>query len=189
MKTVRVTIRGISPLLINRFKEQDEIPTKVTKGKKDYGTPRQQAELTPYFDAKDKKLWIPSSWISGTIKTVASDFKINGRRKSVKSVCGGAIIPSKEKIYFTQGYKLKDVEVDSRPVVIQGKDRIMRHRARLENWDLKFELEIDEDILPTDQVHEILADAGKRAGLGDYRPPKGGPFGRFQVIDWKPLKA
>lgn len=187
MKTINVELTGISPLLINRFKEQDEIPAGLTKGKKDYGTPRHQAEQTPYFDAKTKKLWIPSSWIMGTINTIASDYKLTGSRKSLKSVSGGAVVPCEEKIYFQEDYKVKNIEVDSRPVVIQ-RARIMRHRARLEKWSLNFNLEVDETIIPVDQLHQVLNDSGRRAGLGDFRPPKGGPFGRFNVTKWKVLK-
>ena len=187
MKTIEVKITGVSPLLINRFKETDEEPEAVGKHKKDYGSPRHQAEQTAYYDKKTKKLWIPSTWISGAIKTVASDYKLKSSRKSVKSVSGGAIIPLADKIYFSEGYKLKDIEIDSRPVVIQ-RARIMRHRARLEKWALKFTLQIDETILAPKFVHEILSDSGKRAGIGDYRPNKGGPFGRFNVTSWKNLK-
>lgn len=185
MKTVTFTIKGVSPLLINRFKEEDEVTEAVKKStKKDYGTPREQASATPYFDARTKLLWLPTSWISGAIKTVASDYKLPGTRKSVKSVAGGAIIPVEEKMYFTKKYKVKDIEVDSRPVVIQ-RARIMRHRARLENWEVKCTLEVDEEIIPVKNVHDILIDSGRRAGLGDYRPQKGGPFGRFQITSWK----
>lgn len=185
MKTVEVKIKGKSPLLINRFKENDELQVAVKKStKKDYGTPRDQAEATAYRDDKTKKLWIPSSWVTGAIKTVASDYKLPGTRKSIKSVSGGAIIPTDEKMYFNEDYTVKDVEVDSRPVVIQ-RARIMRHRARLEEWSVTLSLEIDETIVPVDSVHEILSDAGKRAGLGDFRPQKGGPFGRFLIESWK----
>lgn len=188
MKTVNVKIKGISPLLINRFKEQDEITEAVKKTtKKDYGTPREQAELTAYSDEKTGLLWIPSSWVIGSIMTVASDYKIPGSRKSVKSVAGGVVIPLDEKVYFADKKKISDIEIDSRPVVIQ-RARIMRHRARLEEWEISLSLEIDETILPVDSVHQILTDAGRRAGLGDFRPQKGGPFGRFQITSWKVQK-
>lgn len=187
MKTFTVKIKGISPLLVNRFKEQDEVPVTMKKaGKKDYGTPREQAEKTAYAD-DDGKIWVPTSWVKGALATVASDYKLPGSRKSVKSVIGGAVIPCDEKSYFTEQYKIKDVEIDSRPCVVQ-RARIMRHRARLETWELGLSLEIEESILPTENVHEMLVDAGRRAGLGDYRPSKGGPFGRFQITEWKELK-
>lgn len=188
MKTIEVIIKGTSALLINRFKENDEVVEAVKKStKKNYGTPREQAEQTPYRDEACGTLWIPSVWLTGAIRTVASDYKLPGTRKSVKSVSGGAVLPCEEKLYFTEKYKLKDIEVDSRPVVIQ-RARIMRHRARLESWTLKTTLQIDETIIPTENVHDILSDAGKRAGLGDYRPQRGGPFGRFQVVSWKQIK-
>jgi hypothetical protein len=188
MKTVRVKIQGVSPLLINRFKEQDEIPSTMKKGnKKDYGTPRAQAEATAYRDDKTGKIWIPSSWIKGTIQTVASDYKLPGTRKSVKSVSGGAILPVEEKVYFDEQYQLKDIEIDSRPCVVQ-RARIMRHRARVEKWTLTFDLMIEDSILPLDDVHTIISDAGRRAGMGDYRPAKGGPFGRFHVTSWREQK-
>jgi hypothetical protein len=185
MKTVNLVITGVSPILINRFKEQDEVVEAVKKStKKDYGTPRAQAEATAYRDDKSKKIWIPTTWITGAIKTVASDYKLPSSRKSVKSVSGGCIIPADEKAYFKENYKVKDVEVDSRPVVIQ-RARIMRHRARLEKWSVETTLEIDETIIPVSDVHAILIDAGKRAGMGDFRPQKGGPFGRFHITSWK----
>lgn len=187
LKTYVATIEGISPILINRFKEQSEIKENMKKGKVDYGSPRQQAELTAYVDEKTKLLWIPSSWLKGTLTSVSSDYKLPRSRKSVKSVIGGAVIPCDEKIYFSEKYKLSDIEIDSRPVVIQ-RSRIMRHRARLEKWTLKFSLEISTDILDSENVNEMLNDAGRRSGIGDFRPQKFGSFGRYQVVEWKELK-
>lgn len=54
--------------------------------------------------------------------------------------------------------------------------------------DFKTCLEIEETILDPSNVHEMISDAGRRAGIGDFRPSKGGPFGRFQLIEWKELK-
>lgn len=184
MKSVDIEIESISPILINRFKVQEEVPVKSTRGKKDYGTPREQAEETLYCDEKTDLCWIPSSWIKGAMTAVASDYKLSGTRKSVKSVIGGAVIPSEEKLYFNEGYKVKDCEVDSRPCVIQ-RARIMRHRARFEEWSFKFSLEIEDAIIPVETVQQLLEDCGRRAGLGDFRSQKGGPFGRFAVTNFK----
>lgn len=184
MKLVEIEIEGVSAILINRFKEQAEVPQKMKKaGKKDYGTPREQAESTAYAD-DDSKIWIPSTWIKGALATVSSDYKLPSSRKSVKSVIGGAVIPKDEKIYFKENYIIKNIEIDSRPCVVQ-RARIMRHRARLEKWSLRFHLEVFDDILDLSNVNEMLTDAGRRAGIGDFRPSKGGPFGRFQVVKWK----
>ena len=187
MKTVKVEIQGISPLLINRFAEHQEVSSSVKKsGKKDYGTPREQAEKTAYRDNETDILWVPSSWIKGALSAISSDYKLPSSRKSVKSVIGGAVLPTYEKIYFKEAYKIKHIEVDSRPCVVQ-RARILRHRARLEAWTLDFSLEVDTDILPLDSVHSMLTDSGRRSGIGDFRPQRGGPFGRFQIILWKEI--
>lgn len=185
MKTVECIIKGVSPLLINRFHETKEVPVTLKKNqKKDYGTPREQAEKTAYFDEDTEKLWVPSSWVKGSLLTVSSDFKLPGSRRSAKSVTGGVVIPVQEKLYFNESYLLKDIEVDSRPCVVQ-RSRIMRSRARLESWSFNLSLMVDESILPLNDVHEMLAEAGRRAGIGDFRPQKGGPFGRFLISGWQ----
>lgn len=185
MKTVVVGVKGISPLLINRFQELAEQPQEMKRnGKKDYGTPRQQAEGTAYRDDDTLKIWIPTLWFKGSMASVSSDYKIPGSRKSVKSIFGGVVLPVTEKCYFAGDLHLKDIEIDSRPVVIQ-RARVMRHRARLEAWAVEFELEIDDSLLGDDSVHQILTEAGRRVGVGDFRPQKGGPFGRFIVTKWE----
>lgn len=187
MKTFAVEIEGISPLLINRFKEQEEVTQHMKKnGKKDYGTPREQAEATAYLDESTEACWVPGTWIKGALTSVASDYKLPSSRKSVKSVIGGAVLCSEEKIYFGEGYTRKDIEIDSRPCVVQ-RARIMRHRARFEKWHLSFHLEIEDSILGAENVHEMLIDSGRRAGIGDFRAARGGPFGRFLITSWKSI--
>lgn len=76
-------------------------------------------------------------------------------------------------------------EIDSRPVVIPAtKGRIMRHRPRLNAWGSEFFLEVDESLVDLTLVHECLSEGGARLGIGDFRPEKGGPFGRFQITSW-----
>ena len=188
MKTFRVKIEGISPLLINRFKEEAEIPQKMKKsGKRDYGTPREQAESTLYAD-ENGLCWIPATWIKGAITSVSSDYKLPSSRKSVRSVIGGAVIPVEEKLYFVEKYKIGNCEVDARPCVVQ-RARIMRYRGRFEKWSVEVNLQIEDDILDEDNVHQMLIDAGRRCGVGDFRAQKGGPFGRFRVCNWEEVKS
>ena len=187
MKTITTSIEGISPLLINKFSDKSEIVETMTKTKVDYGTPREQATAGAYFDETTKLMWIPSTWTKGAITSVSSDYKLPKSRKSVKSVIGGSVLCLQEKLYFLEKYVIDDAEVDSRPVVIKGRGRIMRHRARLEKWSLKFDISIDDSILAVENVHEMLSDAGRRSGIGDFRPQKTGPFGRFMITQWTVL--
>ena len=45
--------------------------------------------------------------------------------------------------------------------------------------------EVDTDIMSTKLMREIVDAAGKRIGLGDFRPECKGPFGRYIVTKWE----
>ena len=76
--------------------------------------------------------------------------------------------------------------VDTRAVVIPAtKGRILAHRPRFDDWALEFSLDLDTSIVQESLLREIVDAAGKRVGLGDFRPARKGPFGKFRVDEWK----
>ena len=60
----------------------------------------------------------------------------------------------------------------------------MRHRPQLGKWLAEFAPEIDDDTLEPSLFHQLLVEGGSKLGLLDYRPEKGGPFGKFAVVSW-----
>ena len=64
----------------------------------------------------------------------------------------------------------------------------MRHRAMFNDWELSFSLTLDTEVITPKMLRQIVDIAGKRIGLGDFRPQTKGQFGRFVVTDWKELK-
>lgn len=75
--------------------------------------------------------------------------------------------------------------VDTRAVVIPStKGRILAHRPIFDDWALAFTLSLDTAILGPKLLRQIIDDAGKRVGLGDFRPARKGPYGRFVVKSW-----
>jgi hypothetical protein len=76
--------------------------------------------------------------------------------------------------------------VDTRAVVIPSTGgRILCHRPCFHDWKIKFAVNVDTDMMPVKMVRELLDAAGKRIGLGDFRPARKGPFGKFVVVEWK----
>ena len=65
--------------------------------------------------------------------------------------------------------------------------RSVCHRPRFDDWRLDLTLLIDCDLWSGAEVRELVETAGQRVGLGDFRPERGGPFGRFGVGTWEPL--
>lgn len=190
MRTVLVQIEGIHSLLQHRFSEQAEVegqePTRTALGTR-RGTPREEAERVCYRDPEGY-LYHPGSAISRLLREAGSNHKTKGSRKSVKYIVPSAVFVNEDAISLLDPVskeKLTDFEVDSRPVVIPStKGRIMRHRPRLDRWAMNFTIEVDDEVLPLDFMQQLLTEGGRRLGLGDYRPEKGGPFGRFRVIFW-----
>jgi hypothetical protein len=72
--------------------------------------------------------------------------------------------------------------VDTRAVRIPSTGgRILCHRPSFNDWRLSFTLSVDTDLISAKLVREIVDAAGKRIGLGDFRPSCKGPFGKFVV--------
>lgn len=189
MKTITARIEGTTSLIQHRFGEQAEgdsdKPTRLIGNNR--GTPREEAEKVTYrFPNGD--LYHPGAAIARLLREAGSNHKIKGSRKSVKFAVPSAVIVLDDTIPLIcpeSGKAINDFEVDSRPVVIPStKGRVMRHRPRQDAWSMTFHLEVDDDLLPTDFVYQLLSEGGTKVGLGDFRPEKGGPFGRFIVTSW-----
>lgn len=77
-------------------------------------------------------------------------------------------------------------ETDTRAVRIPSTGgRILCHRPCFHDWRLSFTIDLDTDILSVKLLREIIDAAGKRIGLGDFRPACKGPFGKFVVTKWE----
>jgi hypothetical protein len=78
--------------------------------------------------------------------------------------------------------------VDARMVRHPGTGRrSVCHRPRFDDWRLDLTLHIERDLWSPAQVRDLITTAGQRVGLGDFRPERGGPFGRFAIESWEAL--
>lgn len=183
---IKIEISGISPLLMNRFTEENEV--KVSSGisavsNAGKGTPREEATKKAYIDKKGY-LYIPAQNIYAAI-IAAGKFHKAGKNKitTTKSslVPAGIFI---EDVICPLG--TKEFEVDSRSVVIPATGgRIMAYRPRLDEWKTSFTLDVDRSMFDEKITRLLVDDAGSKCGLCDFRPAKRGPFGRFKVTGWK----
>lgn len=73
---------------------------------------------------------------------------------------------------------------DMRSVVVQ-RARLMRCRPIFPEWSVVAELVYDEAVIDKASLLQIANTAGALVGMGDFRPEKGGDFGRFEVEEVK----
>ncbi len=189
---ITVTIEGLTPLLMNRFTDEAEITT--TSGHtpafrgNGRGTPREQAEKTAYRNTKTRELHLPGPNIFAALVDAGKFHKLGKNKVTTQRsslVPAGLLV---EEIMVSLG--TSDFEVDSRRVRIPATGGcVMRHRARLDRWKATFTLAVDEAMFAADFVRALVDDAGKKIGVGDYRPATRGPFGRFVVTAWEVADA
>lgn len=195
MKTVQVRIEGVTPLLIHRFGESAEL-----NGGKD-GTreiimtqedPRSQATKAAYIDDKGH-YYFNAFAIPSAMGAAGSNHKVKGSRKTLRFVVPSSVCLTSDTITILNGDGMTPAdhfEVDSRPVTIPAtKGKIMRHRPRFNQWSATFDLQVNERTLPLSLVHQLLNEAGESIGIGDFRPEKRGPFGRFRVTSFEEVKG
>lgn len=186
---VRVEIEGISALLQHRFSEEAEgdVGKSTRAVKVTRGTPREEAEKVCYR-WPNGEMYHPSQSVFTLLCEAGRNHKQKGSRRSLKYVVPATVVMTSDTMPLLdkEGNPITNFEVDSRPVVIPStKGRIMRHRPRLDEWRARFELEIDEEVLDGDVIQQLLTEGGRKIGIGDFRPERFGPFGRFMVTSWE----
>ena len=62
-----------------------------------------------------------------------------------------------------------------------GRGRVLRTRARFDNWAATFRIDVDPELVDREQLLVWLDIGGRRLGVGNWRPEKSGVFGRFEV--------
>lgn len=183
---INVEIRGVTPLLIHRFGEQAEQASKTRRIEAKVRDPREEATKAAYV-AKDGTFYFSAFSIPNAMGSAGTNHKATGTRKTLRFVVPSAVRMTTDAITILNGEgPAKTFEVDSRPVTIPStKGRIMRHRPRWDVWGATFEIELDADVLSPEMAHQLLNEAGQSIGIGDFRPEKRGPFGRFRVVSFE----
>lgn len=179
---IKVKIEGLSPLLMNKFAPVDgNGSSPVFRGEE--SDLRKEAAKKLYADEKGN-LFIPAPNI---FSCLIEGGKFHKMGKSKVTTMKTSLIPAGIAIEEAEcPLGTKKWDVDTRAVVnpMTGGRRLC-NRPRLDKWSLTFHLDVDETMFPVELVEKIVSDAGRRIGLGDFRPQRKGPFGRFGVVEFQ----
>ena len=188
MKTIEVKIAGVTPLLFNKFTDEAAMSASngtraATVGGK--GAPREQAEKKLYISESTGRPVIPGPNLFRCIIDAGKYFKAG---KSKVTTLKSSLIPACLSIEELEIPVESPApwDVDTRAVRIPSTGgRILAHRPCYHDWSLSFTMELDEEVMDCKLLREIVDTAGKRIGLGDFRPDCKGPFGKFVVERWE----
>jgi hypothetical protein len=174
MEVYKVKIKGVRPLLMHSPVGIDNKP-KLRRG--EHLDPKVEAESYLYKDEKGN-IVIPARVIKACIRNAGRNYTVKGRGRTTFAamIRAGLEINPENIPLISDGWK-----VDVQSVVVQ-RNRIPRARPRFDNWELEFEIiNKDPTIINKDVLKQILIDAGKYYGIGDYRPD----YGLFEVVKFE----
>lgn len=182
--TFRIT--GTAPLLMQAETLANPL-SPVTKAHKAVAGKRKKSEedyewllesewtASMYFDDAIGP-YIPALNIEGCI---AEAGKIHRLGKTIKQAV--QVLGDKHKLEYDGPRKLDKIwqtgaHADVRGVNVGGK-KVMRCRPIFRSWSTEFEVLVMEDVLDRSDLVRVVEEAGRRIGIGTYRPR----FGRFNV--------
>jgi len=188
MKQVTVRIKGVCPMLMHGdrtanpldyyAKALKKVTSKRNKTEDDHAEiSRLEFEAGMYYD---KTYYIPAANIEATLLASAK------HSKSGTLIKQALLVPENGTFEFTDSSvepaKLYDKNgyVDMRTVKI-GTSKTVRTRPIFHDWECSFVAFLDPVKMDTDILKEVVENAGKYVGLGDYRPR----YGRFELVSFK----
>ena len=186
MKKIQIKISGPQLLMANPEKMVADAASsakgKLSIRKQDYDA---EADSLAY-KLPTGELYIPARALFKAIINGAS-YKKAGKY-NLKAIIAAAVRIEPEQIALgTNKY-----EIDLRPVVIQSgmrKNRVIRARPLVRNWKATFQIVYNENLITdADIIKTCVQDAGERVGILEFSPRNYGPYGTFQIDEFKVQK-
>jgi hypothetical protein len=187
---LRVTMRinGLSPLIQHQWGEKalgmmrDKHAGKKTKTR-DVRDPEQEGREAMYTTDKGKP-GVPAMAIKSAVICAAhKDIGVEKTlvRKALFIVCNDS-------------RKILEMDCDD-PVITEDPVRVgqgsadLRYRPYFHRWSVVMTWEIDAELLRVEDLLNLIDRAGFGVGIGEWRPEKGGEYGRFEVDRSYPVEV
>ena len=187
---VDVSIKSNSPIIMHKWSEKAKlmIREKQQKGKKtkerELKDPQEEATNCLHVTSTGE-IGVPAVAIKAAMINVAhKDLGIEKTlvRKSLFIMCDdiSGVIPFSEA---TEPHVREDM------VRVGMGSTDMRYRPQIDTWKANLSFEIDAELMQVSDLLVLLERAGFGAGLLEWRPEKGGEFGRFELDADVPLNV
>lgn len=202
LQQYRVLCVGVSPILLNPM--NDEILDELIYGAARRKNPERDITIRKMAEKKlclgpDGEFGVPANYLFAAM--VEAGRKVTYDKKAKFSTLESSVVPSLlaivPDVFDGKGdgflpFLDQSVEwiADKRRGVnktTKGATAIIR--PKFPAWAFDVTIEVDESQVEISKIKELVAAAGRFAGLGDFRPAKRGPFGRFVVTKFEALEA
>jgi len=180
---LRILVEGRSPLLTHNPQSMTMVKDAMRGGR--VPTPEDEAEIGCYR-LPDGGCGIKGESFRGSLLGAAGQWRM--KKSSARTrLAHITVVEELLPLLNANGTSIKNYAIDRRRAIIQGQG-IIRARPRFDEWFCMPTFEFDPVLVPDyELIINILADAGGRIGVGDYRPSSNGWFGRFSVVSYQIL--
>lgn len=176
-----VTVEGVVPILFHRW----SVESVATKAKAAKGSAAKKSDdVESYvYRTEDGEIAIPGEYLRAAIcsPSGAAKYRQDPRspRKSALDLYRAALIVETE--LATLGVKDWDY-LDQRRVTVQRAGITRSRPAMLAGWTATFDMTVVlPEYVPPADLRDVLYNAGRLVGLGDFRPT----YGRFHVTKFE----
>ena len=175
LSTLRVTVKGITPLICNRYSEdvQGDMEAAQQGGAKRGKKPRDpEAERKrELYMTDDSRYGFPAGAFKLAMVRAATDadMKMTDARRAFHVI--GDILPIRGAGPFPRTDR----------VVLGGKTTSIAYRPEFRDWEMDIEIRYNVRAISAEQLINLLQLAGFGVGIGAWRPDKKGNFGMFEV--------
>jgi hypothetical protein len=180
VQRIAMEIVGVSPLVQHKWSEKAlEMMRQKKAGKKTKSReacdPEAECRAATYYTA-DGGFGVPVTAVKGAIIAAAhKDLGVEKTlvRKSLFILCGDAngILPM----------TCDEPRIREDAVRVGMGSADLRYRPEFSNWSVPMEIEYDAGNLTPEDIVNLVNRAGFGVGIGEFRPEKGGEWGRFKV--------
>lgn len=180
VKTAMFTIEGLSPLIQHKWSEKALRMIREKKAGKKTKTrevcdPAVEAQDATYFTASGQYGVPVGALMKCIIGAAHKDIGVEKTlvRKSVFIKCDD---PNKVLVMDCDEPKVREDYVR-----VGGQSADLRYRPEFTDWAVTFEVTYEANSITLTDLANLIERAGFSIGLCEWRPEKGGEFGRFQL--------
>jgi len=179
-ETITLRLKSLSPLIQHKWSEKalkmirDKHAGKKTKTR-EVRDPEAEAIAATYF-TDEGGYGLPAMAIKSSLITAAH--KDIGIEKT--------LLRKSLFLHCSDSNNILALESDD-PIMREDCVRVgagsadLRYRPEFRNWTVEITFTFDAELLQVEDIINLVNRAGFGCGVGEWRPEKGGEFGRFQV--------
>ena len=188
LETVDIVLIGTSPLICHAWSEKarkamaDKQQKKATKGRE---------AKDPFREFADSLYWLtpkPDKIEGGDIEAAKFGFPAIAFKTAAVDACTstGAVTKVSARQAFHVLGEMVEI-IGAPPSMREDVARVgmgtadLRYRGEFDRWGARVRVQINTAVISTEQTVNLFNLAGFAVGIGDWRPQRDGPYGRFRV--------